>query len=142
MIRRLAILIISTQILVGCEQTFYSCQNFDNEKHRDAYAYLLTEKKISFNVASSSSLCIDKSMLESDGFYKFEHQVDTYYRGVAANLTSQEQVKKVALWIETESIHHDFTVKSTGTFLVVYSGSPQEADNNRNKLNLLLNYSY
>ena len=124
--------------IVSCSKTSITCRNLGDNTHEKAYVYQLNENNAEFHINEQGLICMDTSMWEGETFSMFEHQVNTFYRGVAEMLTNQEDVKNVALWLETENVPHEFSVSSKGTLLVVYSASPEEAENNRTKLDAML----
>lgn len=139
MIFKILLGVIFIHSLASCTKTSITCRNLGNETHEKAYIYQLKENNADYHINDKGLICMETSMWEGESFLAFENQVNTFYRGVAEILTDQEDVKNVALWLETEKIPHDFSVSSRGTFLVIYSASPQEAEENRNKLNSVLN---
>ena len=139
MLLKILLTYIFLQSIVGCTKTSTTCRNLGDETHEKAYIYQLKENNVEFHVNDQNLICMDTLMWEGENYSKFENQVNTFYRGVAEMLTNQDDINNVALWLETENIPHDFSVSSRGTFLVIYSANPQEAEENRNKLNSVLN---
>ncbi len=120
--------------LSSCAHESYTCRSMSNETHNKAFMYQLNLDGIDYKVNENGLICLPTEMWDGESFSKLDNQVSTYYRGVAELLITQADVKKVALWLETENIPHDFSVSSKGTLLVIYSASPNEAKENREKM--------
>ena len=110
-----------------------------NDTHYKAFIYQLTKNEVDFKVKENGLICLPSEMWDGDSFAKLDNQVSTYYSGVAELFRDQEDITKVALWLETEKIPHDFSVSSQGTLLVIYSANPSEAEDNKQKMYTVLN---
>jgi hypothetical protein len=117
----------------------HSCRTMSNETHYKAFIYQLTKNNVDFKVKENKLICLPSEMWDGENFAKLDNQVSTFYRGIAELFRNQEDITKVALWLETENIPHDFHVSSNGTLLVIYSANPIEAEKNKQKMYSVLN---
>ena len=133
-------LFASVLLLFSCSyKGSHSCRTMSTDTHFKAFIYQLTENEVNFKVKENNLLCLPSEMWDGESFSKLDNQVSTYYRGVAELFRNQEDITKVALWLENENIPHDFSVSSNGTLLVIYSANPSEAEQNKQKMYSVLN---
>jgi len=134
----LSLIVISLPLISSCGIDHKQCRELENKTHRQAVIYQLEQNNVQYTLSEHGQICMTPEFWNSEEYESIRKEVNSYYRDVATPFSTQEQAKRMALWLEKENIQHRFSVTSDGIFLVIFSANPEDAENNRNKMNEIL----